>query len=197
MKILKRVLAAMASTFIVAALISVGASAASSTAKVSSGKLTGSWIDNPYYVVANVGQSFCIGTVDVFEMLDGQGVSEDDIDLILVMDDVFYYSSYVYEGFDVDYDTLDDFGYITVTATSQGRYFFLLRGEDDTLTRLFFIFLPDGQSVSEYDPSTVSYLLGVEEQCQLSYDPESESFMLSSKYGVCYFSKYVNQAGGR
>lgn len=31
----------------------------------------------------------------------------------------------------------------------------------------------------------------------ITYDPESRSFMLSSKYGVCYFSKDVNHAGGR
>lgn len=31
----------------------------------------------------------------------------------------------------------------------------------------------------------------------ITYDPESRSFMLSSKYGICYFSKDVNHAGGR
>lgn len=186
MKILKRVLAAMASTLIVVALISIGASAASSTVKVSSGKLSGSYIDNPYYVVANVGQSFDIGTVDVYEMLDAQGMTEGDVDLALVMNDVFYYSSYVYEGFDVDYDTLDDYGYITVTATSRGSYFFVLRGEDDTLTRLFFIFLPDGESVSEYDAVTVAYLLGRAEEYQLSYDDEenyTKGYNAGNSYG--------------
>lgn len=169
MKILKRVFAALGVVFIVTALISVGASAATSTVKVVGGELTGSYFSDPYYVVANVGESFLVGTVDVYEMLDAQGCDASDFDFTLVMDDYFYYSSYVYDGFDVDYDTLDDYGYITVTAKTEGEYFFDLRGEDDVLTTLFFIFLPEGESVSKYDSTTVAYLLGAEEESQKSH----------------------------